>query len=173
MHRYFLVFISIIGFSAQQALQFPAVITTPVNGTCPSAAMREATRQSIQEQVESILAPSQPPCPCGSPGPWTRIVHLNMSDISQQCPSNWNLISAPVRGCGHSSTVILPPFHPMVSPTLVCVGEWMPFREAHQMPLAVQLGCWKVHTLTESPSHMELQAHDSTFGHLLQLSVKI
>ena len=27
-----------------------------------------------------------------------------MSDPNQQCPSNWNLITTPVRGCGRSST---------------------------------------------------------------------
>ena len=107
MHQYFLIFLSIISCSAKWndslPLEVPAVTATPVNGTCPSAAMREATHQSIQEQVESLLAPSQPPCPCGGPGQWTRIAYLNMSDISQQCPSNWNLVTTPVRGCSRLS----------------------------------------------------------------------
>ena len=43
----------------------------------------------------------QPPaCSCGGAGQfWTRIAHLDMSDPSQQCPSSWNLITTPVRGC--------------------------------------------------------------------------
>ena len=69
---------------------------------CPSAEERAATREQILEQVLSRL--SQPLCPCGGPGQWTRIAHLNMSDPSQQCPSNWSFIAAPVRGCGRSAS---------------------------------------------------------------------
>ena len=39
---------------------------------------------------------------CGGPGQWTRIAHLDMSDPSQQCPSNWSLITTTVKGCGRS-----------------------------------------------------------------------
>ena len=80
---------------------FPAV----VRETCPSAEERAAIREQITEQVLSrvnISSESQPPCACGGPGQWTRIAHLNMSDPSQQCPSNWNLITTPVRGCGRT-----------------------------------------------------------------------
>ena len=44
------------------------------------------------------------PCSCGGAGGWTRVAYLNMSDPNQQCPSNWNLTTTPVRGCGRSST---------------------------------------------------------------------
>ena len=46
---------------------------------------------------------TQPPCSCGSSGGWTRVAYLNMSDPSQQCPSNWRLTNTPVKGCGRSS----------------------------------------------------------------------
>ena len=47
---------------------------------------------------------SQPACPCGGSGDWTRMAYLNMTDPTQQCPSNWRLISTPVRGCGRETT---------------------------------------------------------------------
>ena len=76
---------------------FPAV----KHDACPSAEERAAIREQITERVVAILNnSSQPPCACGGPE-WTRIAHLDMSDPSQQCPSNWKLISAPIRGCGH------------------------------------------------------------------------
>lgn len=33
------------------------------------------------------------------------IAHLDMSDPNQQCPTNWNLVTTPIRACGRSSTV--------------------------------------------------------------------
>ncbi len=97
--------------NAFRPLQLAAVIAKSANGTCPSAAMRGEIHRDIQDQVESLLRDevipslrSRPPCACGGPGEWTRIAHLNMSDPSQQCPSNWTLITTPVRGCGRSSS---------------------------------------------------------------------
>ena len=40
---------------------------------------------------------------CGD-GLWTRIAHLNMSDSTQECPSNWTEISSPVRTCGRPTS---------------------------------------------------------------------
>ena len=81
------------------------------NGTCPTAEQRAAIRENINQQVLSLLnsevipaLQSRPQCPCGGPGQWTRIAHLDMSDPSQQCPSNWSLITTPVRGCGQSTS---------------------------------------------------------------------
>ncbi len=98
--------------NASVTQQLAAVKTTSVNGTCPSATMRGAIRQNLQNQVSSLLRDrvvpslrSRPPCACGGPGEWTRIAHLNMSDPDESCPppANWNLMSTPVRGCGRSS----------------------------------------------------------------------
>ena len=87
-------------FCREIALQtFPAV----VHEVCPSPEEREAITENITEQVLSLLnISSQPPCACGGPE-WTRIAHLNMSDPSQQCPSNWHFVTTPVRGCGQSN----------------------------------------------------------------------
>ena len=41
-------------------------------------------------------------CGCSNTGGWTRVANLNMSDPSQQCPGEWNLItynSEPTRLC--------------------------------------------------------------------------
>ena len=100
---FLLALVSIIARYGSLA-QYP--VPAVVNKACPSVAMREEIHQSIQEQVESLLQEkfrNNPPCPCGGPGDWTRIAHLNMSDPTQQCPPNWNLTMIPVRGCGRSS----------------------------------------------------------------------
>ena len=77
---------------------FPAV----VHEVCPSAEEHAAITEKITEQVLSLLnISSQPPCACGGPE-WTKVAHLDMSDPSQQCPSNWNLVTTPVRGCRQS-----------------------------------------------------------------------
>ena len=72
------------------------------DGTCPSAEVTEQARNSNKEEIRSILRDTVVPiigrCPCGGPGQWRRIAHLDMSDPNQQCPSNWQLITTPVRG---------------------------------------------------------------------------
>ena len=82
----------------------PAVITGESNGACPSGEMLNAQLQTTQDEIEDLLHDyvTQPNCACGGAGLWTRIADLNMSDPSQQCPSSWNLITTPVRGCASS-----------------------------------------------------------------------
>ncbi len=53
--------------------------------------------------VKEILDEYYPPCPCGGVRGWTRAVHLDMSDRNQQCPSNWTLVTTPIRGCGRTN----------------------------------------------------------------------
>ena len=67
--------------------------------TCSSinvSATQEAARKAIQDYF------TVPPRTCGG-SEWTRAVYLNMSDLSQTCPSNWTLVTSPVRGCGRTS----------------------------------------------------------------------
>ena len=80
------------------------------DGTCPSAEVTEQARNSTKEEIRSILRDTVVPilnstssiqdgrCPCGGPGQWRRIAHLNLSDTYQQCPPYWQLINTPVRG---------------------------------------------------------------------------
>ena len=78
-------------------------------GTCPSAAVTEQALNSTKETIRSILRDELPyldnpsTCPCGGPGFWRRIAHLDISDPEEQCPSNWRLITTPVRACGRTS----------------------------------------------------------------------
>lgn len=41
---------------------------------------------------------------CGA-GNWRRVAYLNMTDSSQQCPSNWKEYSNPSRSCGPPSSL--------------------------------------------------------------------
>ena len=109
-----LLFLAHSGIAQQQdslPVRLPQVdIEGRNNGTCPSAEVTEQARNSTKEEIRSILRDTVVPlldrtsiygrCPCGGPGQWHRIAHLDMSDPNQQCPSNWRLVTTPVRGCG-------------------------------------------------------------------------
>ncbi len=108
----FLVFLLLVGIgcSVHTSNTLPLQISPVISASCPSATMRGAIRQGIQNQVRSLLRDevvpsirSRPSCPCGGPGEWRRIAHLNMSDHGESCPANWTLTFTP-RGCGRSST---------------------------------------------------------------------
>ena len=100
--------------STLPATTTPAVVRGTASGVCPSAevidAQRNTTKQEIQDLLRNTVNPAlngnhnDPPCSCGGPGEWTRIAFLNMTDLTQQCPTNWRLITSPVRACGRSST---------------------------------------------------------------------
>ena len=75
------------------------------SSTCPllnTSAQRELLRQTLQSYYSS----DDPPCSCGGAGGWTRAVYLNTSDPNQQCPSNWTLITTPIRGCGRRASAL-------------------------------------------------------------------
>ena len=72
---------------------------------CPTDELLRQARNRTKEAVLAILherfpEDHQSQCPCGGPGEWRRIAHLDMSDPNQQCPSNWRLVTSPVRACG-------------------------------------------------------------------------
>ena len=92
----------------------PTVVQGTKNAVCPSLEViserRNVMKREIRDLLQNTVNPEltnqfySPPCSCGGPGEWTRIAFLNMTDPSQQCPTNWNLITSPVRACGRSST---------------------------------------------------------------------
>ena len=93
----------------------PAVVQGTEHGICPSLEVMSAQRNVLKQEIRNLLQNTvnpeltnrnrlPPPCSCGGPGEWTRIAFLNMTNHSQQCPTNWNLITSPVRACGRSST---------------------------------------------------------------------
>ena len=106
--------------NATLPVTFPArSIQGQQQGVCPAQNDRQAVRSNITGSVGNIIRQTVIPllgnnngnnnqitgnCPCGGPGRWNRTAYLNMSDPTQQCPTNWNLISTPVRTCGRSST---------------------------------------------------------------------
>ena len=82
----------------QHNATLPIRLAFSKGSTCPlpnTSAQRELVRKTLQ----SYYPPSSSPCSCGHEG-WTRAVYLNMSDPNQQYPSNWTLITTPIRGCG-------------------------------------------------------------------------
>ena len=88
-------------FTMQPASMFPIRIASTASSACSSHQEIDALRRTTKCIIEGI--PHTRPCSCGSAG-WTRVAYLNMSDPQQTCPSNWNLNTFPVRGCGRSST---------------------------------------------------------------------
>ena len=71
--------------------------TATNSSTCPllnTSAQRELVGKTLQS-----YDPDDSSCSCGGEG-WTRAAYLNMSDPNQQCPSNWTLVTTPIRGCG-------------------------------------------------------------------------
>ena len=87
------------------------------DGVCPVAGqelsqLRESIKQEIRSLINDTVLPIllnqtqaedkediERPCDCGGPG-WRSVVYLNMSDTTQTCPPNWQLITTPRRSCG-------------------------------------------------------------------------
>ena len=100
-----------------------------------------------------------------------------MSNSSQQCPSSWNLITSPVRGCVPSTADATCDCHiPNKRSVLhACVEESMLTSKDHPTPFIsmLVLTVWRKTTWMVSPSRMELQAHASTSGLSLLRSMKL
>ena len=112
-----ITFLVVFGrFSVQQELP----VKTPVrsadggsNGACPAdevlTQLRNKTSMDVQSILKDTVLPAfnnqndSPQCPCGGSGPWRKIAHLNMNDPNQQCPTNWRLVTSPVRACARST----------------------------------------------------------------------
>ena len=79
------------------------------SSTCPllnTSAQRELVRKKlVRKTLQRYYNSDDRPCSCGGEG-WTRAAYLNMSDPNQQCPSNWRLITTPIRGCGRRASGI-------------------------------------------------------------------
>ena len=76
--------------------------------TCPSKEKQEIERNKVDNATLSLLRESVIPLlqrySCGGSTGWRRVVYLNMSDLSQHCPSVWKEITTPHRVCGRRST---------------------------------------------------------------------
>ena len=71
--------------------------------SCLTAEERDSTLLSLTRNISYILSQLIVVPQCGD-GLWKRIAHLNMSDSTQECPSNWTEISSPVRTCGRPTS---------------------------------------------------------------------
>ena len=109
----------------------PAVLSGGDVGACPSSDSLDSLRQTVREEIttalENINSPAMSNCPCGGSGQWTNIANVNFSDPGVACPSGFNLITEPVRGCGRApgeaATCKSVVFSSVVSRTHVCVEE--------------------------------------------------
>ena len=112
----YLVCIAVASFTV---LAQPAIATLPLtypaqvlqgggSQTCPSEEQREIARSEIKNATQSLLVETVIPLlqsfSCGGSTGWRRVVYLNMSDPTQQCPSVWQEITTPHRVCGRRST---------------------------------------------------------------------
>ena len=88
-------------FTEQPGSSFPMGLAPTASSTCPSHEEINTLHRNVKHIIEDNFLPR--PCSCGGAG-WTRVAYLNMFDHQQTCPSNWNLNTSPVRGCGRSST---------------------------------------------------------------------
>lgn len=113
-----LLVISIYGSNAQQSSSiFPGKISSVLYSSqvCPTnadgiQARLSSTKADIGSFVDNTANPyldslDIPPCPCGASSgrEWTKIVDVNMSDLSQSCPSGWTLNTGSIRSCGRTT----------------------------------------------------------------------
>ena len=91
------ILIVIIIVQLARSQHYLPAVTTEGNGTtnCPAAEDIEGVRKTIGNIINKLHFVPQ----CGD-GLWRRVVYLNMSEPSQQCPSNWSEYrSNGVRAC--------------------------------------------------------------------------
>ncbi len=90
-------------FCVGQPVTVPAITYSGL--TCHSEDTINKESRKARETILLDFFKEKRPCSCGGPR-WTEVAHLDMSDTNQQCPSNWRLVTSPVRGCGR----LLPSF---------------------------------------------------------------
>jgi len=99
----FLIGSLLIATCESTALSYDAKTYPLLNGQCPSSQERERVREEITMEVRHLLNEYMYSCN-GSPG-WKRVVLLDMSDPTQDCPPGLVLSSDPpisVRSCRSS-----------------------------------------------------------------------
>ena len=86
----------------------PIILEGGPNGECAPEINRETALNTIYQYNQDFCQQLRSSLPngivsgacCGITEGWTRVVYLNMSNPSQQCPSGWEEASQPVRSCG-------------------------------------------------------------------------
>ena len=98
-------------FSPATCIVFPAKISTfveKISELCPqtSQPFKDTIASTIYDAITNIVPQkvNGPVCGCGGKD-WTKVADVNMTNTSQQCPTNWNLYSSSgTRGCGRQSS---------------------------------------------------------------------
>ena len=184
------IFLFIIGKGLAQPQVLPQVVIEGSSEACPAVSeishARNTSKAAIQAILRDTVVPelnrrdfNLPQCACGGPGDWTRMAYVNMTDPTQQCPSNWRLISSPVRSCGRGTTArgacdsaTFPSGGRSYS--RVC-GRVIAYQkgtfDGFRPSVTGGRGKLTIHTLMEFLLHMEMLVHGSTSGHSWELSL--
>ena len=99
-----IIFIGVISYNlmlSSAIMITPRTIALPA-GYCLTTEERESVLNSLKRNISNILSKLIVP-QCGD-GLWHRVAYINMSDSTQECPSNWTEISTPVRTCGRPTS---------------------------------------------------------------------
>ena len=90
--------IALILPSVHPLQNIPKTVLQGDENSCSSDLEREAARQAITTDVRNLLKAGKSVPLCGN-GIWRKVVSLNMSDPTQQCPSPWREYNT-IRSCG-------------------------------------------------------------------------
>ena len=98
---------SLILSSQSEASSVPvnAVILQGTKNNCPvdTGRARADLRTEVQTVVSEFAKSRKRACECGYAGAgWRRVVFLNITDPSQSCPGEWELVTSPRRTCRRS-----------------------------------------------------------------------
>ncbi len=99
---FFLALSALVSTVVTQA--WPVRVSSAVGDRCSqqhSNVISDKDYEAVQLEINERYGP--PSCMCGAHQNWKRLVFLNMTNSLHQCPSAWNAINAPVRGCGRST----------------------------------------------------------------------
>lgn len=107
------VLLLVVSIFAQENIlpvKYNSIILEGVEMSCPAESTRNVVKATITEDVRNVIESSVLPALTGGQGTsgcvgsgWTRFAYLNMTDPTQQCPPEWNLITSPKRTCGRST----------------------------------------------------------------------
>ena len=98
-----LTLLGLAGFGDSQTVLLKCRLRTITdNGVCQET---QEVIESIREDVSTIIKTYTEllqqrirPCDCGGPG-WRRVAYLNMSNTTESCPGDWELVTTPKRSC--------------------------------------------------------------------------
>ena len=86
-----------------QVLLSSSVLEGDIAGVCPPADTLQTARQALATKVSEVVSLLTVVPECGE-GFWRRLISLDMSDPSQQCPSGWQEYSSPSRSCSRPTS---------------------------------------------------------------------